>query len=372
MTIPAVLVGLQISAWIGFALSPARQQRADFRAYYYAGEMIRAGQARNLYQRYDPANVTSAFIHPAYEALLFLPLTFMSMRVAHVLWIGLNCGIIYFIYRALRPDLLNLHALFTWLPLGIFAAYLPINEALMQGQDSLLLALLVSVAFERLRRGRLFEAGIWLGLGAFRFQFLAAIILLFLLWSAWRLIAGCCLSAGGMFLLSIAIAGFRAQKDYVQLLRVLADPAQQPVIHMVNLRALMTALGTTSAGILAATSVLVLVLVAWFGRAASWHSRLLMSVAAACLLSYHMFLHDLSLLIVPIIITCDNALESREYIHLGILAAALAFPTLLAMQGLPLWANSMGSMIVLTQLVLLGRRYDFMPAKRSFPAEAEA
>src|SRR5579864_7936217 len=186
MTIPAVLVGLQISAWIGFVLSPGRQERADFRAYYYAGEMLRAGKVQQLYGAYDSANVTSAFIHPAYEALVFFPFSFLSMRLAHALWIVLNCGVIYCIYRVLRSDLAQLRALLAWLPFAILVSYLPINEALMQGQDSLLLALLVSLAFERLDHERLFSAGMLLGLGTFRFQFLAVLILLFLLWKGWR------------------------------------------------------------------------------------------------------------------------------------------------------------------------------------------
>ena len=363
MALPAVLIGLQISAWIGFVLSPARQERADFRAYYYAGEMVRTGRGHDLYQRYDPTNPTSAFIHPAYEALLFMPLTFLRMRAAHLLWVILNCVVIYFAYRALRPELNHLRELFAWLPVGIFASYLPINEALMQGQDSFLLLLLVAMAFMRLCGGRFFEAGVWLGLGVFRFQFLAVVLVLFLLWRGWKLAAGFCASGFAMFLLSVAVAGFAAQKEYVNLLRRLADPSQQPVSGMVNLRALMTASGAGSRAVLIGVSALMLLLVMWFGRGSSWNQRMLLAVAAACLLGYHTFLHDLSLLIVPIAVTCDAAVESREYIRLGVLAFVLALPTLLAMEGLPLWMNSVGAIIVVIVLAFATKKSDSLASQ---------
>jgi hypothetical protein len=370
MTIPAVLVGLQISAWIGFVLSPGRQQRADFRAYYYAGEMLRAGKAHQLYAAYDSVNVTSAFIHPAYEALLFCPFSFLPMRTAHLLWIVLNGGVIYFIYRILCSDLVRLRALLAWLPLAILVSYLPINEALMQGQDSLLLALLVSLSFERLQHGRLFPAGMLLGLGTFRFQFLAAIILLFLFWKGWRLIAGFCVTALPAFLLSSLLVGTEGQRQYLRLLKRLADPSQQPMTHMVNLRAFMTALGVSSTAILFALSVCALLFVAWLGRGAAWHSRLLLAVAASCLLSYHAFLHDLSLLIVPLMVTCDRALEKAKYLNLGILALVLAFPTFLAMVGLPLWANCLASTTMLAQIILLEKKPDSTAMECSVLSEA--
>src|SRR5215831_9937162 len=200
MSIPAVLIGLQLSAWIGFVLSPERQNRADFRAYYYAGEIVRSGRPHHLYDSYDRANITSAFIHPAYEAALFVPLTFLSIRTAHAVWIVINLGILAWISRLLNFAVANLRALLWWLPAAILAAFLPISECLMQGQDSLLLLFLIVLAFERLHREELFLAGALLGLGTFRFQFLAIVVLLFLLWKCWNFVAGFCTSAICMIL----------------------------------------------------------------------------------------------------------------------------------------------------------------------------
>lgn len=350
MAVPALLIGLQISAWIGFVLSPERQSRADFRAYYYSGQMLRAGRAHDLYAHYDAVNVTSAFIHPAYESLLFLPMSFVSMLAAHALWVVLNCIVILLIVRVISPALLHLRTVLPWLPLAMFAAYLPVNEALMQGQDSLLLALLISCCFMKLRNHESFVAGILLGLGVFRFQFLAITIILFLLWKRWRFVAGFCLSGALAFLVSTALVGWRGQVQYFHLLTRLADPNQQPMSHMVNLRALLGVAGISSPIALAALSAVGVLLLARVGRRQTSDSQFLLAIAAACLLSFHAFLHDLSLLIIPLIFICDQAFEMEKFLHLAVLAFVLALPTVLAILGLPLWLNSLGSVTILVQV----------------------
>jgi hypothetical protein len=116
--------------------------------------------------------------------------------------------------------------------------------------------------------------------------------------------------------------------------------------------------------LISVVSIIILLLVAWLGRRARWDSRLLLGIASACLLSYHVFLHDLSLLIIPIVVTCDRALAQGKYLNLGVLGVVLAFPTLLAMAGLPLWANSLASLVMLVQITVLEKELDFGPAKQ--------
>jgi hypothetical protein len=350
MAIPAVLVGLQISAWIGFIGSADRQRRADFRAYYYAGEMLHAGRIHDLYASYDAANVTSAFIHPAYESILFVPLSFFPIRIAHALWIVLNLAVVFLIYVALRGDLRHLWALLPWLPLAMLASYLPVNEALMQGQDSLLLALVFSLALSKLRERDSFAAGVCIGFGAFRFQFLVIVIVLFLIWKAWHVLLGFFVSASGALLLSTVLVGVKGEIQYFHLLQRLGDPGQQPVSHMVNVRAILSVLGVSSNSILIAVSLTLLVMVGWLGRNATWNNRLLMALVAGCLLGYHTFLHDLSLLIVPLILACDTAVKQAKYLNLGVLAIVLGLPTFLALFGFPLWLNAFGSGALLASI----------------------
>ncbi len=59
--------------------------------------------------------------------------------------------------------------------------FVPALLCLVQGQDSLLLLLLVVLAFTALRRGRAFAAGCWLGLGLFKFQLVLPIVVVLVL-----------------------------------------------------------------------------------------------------------------------------------------------------------------------------------------------
>jgi len=322
MGIPAVLIGIQIPAWVSFLLSPEMRWRADFRAYYVAGSILRAGQASHLYDVASD-NLTSAFIHPAYEAVLYLPLSFLSIGAAHVIWAAINFVLIFVLCRTLSEHIPNLRALLPWLPAALTFSFVPIGHTLMQGQDSLLLALLFAIALTKLHKEHLFTAGILVGLGAFRFQFLIPLIVLFALWRGWRILLSVMVSGGAALLASCALVGIRAQVHYFSVLRELADPSRQAVTHMANIRAVMTAAGLGSVTLVVLVSAGILIAIAWMGRAMSWSSRLLLAICAGCLLSYHFFLHDLSILIIPILVVCDQALAAKKYLQLASLMLAL-------------------------------------------------
>src|SRR5438876_10832819 len=83
MGIPAILLGIQLSVWIGFAFLPdAIWTRADFRDIYTSGYMVRSGYAHQLYdhavqwhfqnQLVSERTSLLAFDHLAYEAFLFV------------------------------------------------------------------------------------------------------------------------------------------------------------------------------------------------------------------------------------------------------------------------------------------------------------
>src|SRR5256885_10205153 len=89
--IPAILLGLQLSGWL-FFIPAIRDGHSDFRHLYTAGYMVRTGHSRDLYDyqaqmKFQDALVSRAqialpFNHLAYEALLFVPFSFVSYRAA--------------------------------------------------------------------------------------------------------------------------------------------------------------------------------------------------------------------------------------------------------------------------------------------------
>jgi len=109
----AILIGLPITGW-AFLLT--HNTLTDFRAYYIAGYMLRTSQP--LYdsalemevqnRNVSAEAVTVPFLHPAYEALVFVPLSFFNYVKAYWLWFAVNLTILAYVYRLLQPELMSL------------------------------------------------------------------------------------------------------------------------------------------------------------------------------------------------------------------------------------------------------------------------
>src|SRR5262249_33554574 len=151
----AILIGLPIMSWATFLLHVVPDGHADFRANYTAGYMVRTGQPLYNYElemdvqgrKVSPETVAAPFIHSAYEALVYVPVSFFSYLQAYWLWFAVNLIVLIYVYRLLRPQLTPLSAVASWVPAATFAAFMPVGAALVQGQDSLLLLLLLAVTF---------------------------------------------------------------------------------------------------------------------------------------------------------------------------------------------------------------------------------
>ena len=85
----AFLIGIHLWTWV-FTLPVFLHGRADFRQLYTAGYLVRSGRGHQLYD-YDTqfrfqnelvskAEIALPFIRPAYQALLFVPFSFLTYR----------------------------------------------------------------------------------------------------------------------------------------------------------------------------------------------------------------------------------------------------------------------------------------------------
>ena len=179
MAIPALLFGLLLGG-SRFAVSALMAGGVDFRQLYAAGYMVRTGHGHELYdyqgQQYFQNKVVSPglfplpYIRPAYQALLFAPLTFVSFRVAYALWFLLNVLLLFLCLRLLRPWTENLRAVWGLLPVAIALGFIPLGFAFMQGQDSILLLVLASATLVLLKRRKTFSGGAMLAMGLFKLQ----------------------------------------------------------------------------------------------------------------------------------------------------------------------------------------------------------
>jgi hypothetical protein len=192
----------KIVALLGFAVllvsvvfladRPPINERTDFSVTHIGSRMVYLGLGPKLYDLAEQQKLKGVLLpdaeplvyeHPPFEALLLAPLGALPYKTAYLIWGLINAAIWLTLTYLLRPyapapgD--DLRYLALWL---LFA---PLGVALFEGQSSLLLLLLYSIAFIQLRSGCDFRAGAILGLALFKFQFVIPLALIFLLQRKW-------------------------------------------------------------------------------------------------------------------------------------------------------------------------------------------
>ena len=325
-----IIFCMQFLAWLTF-LPKALRGHADFRQLYVAGYMVRTGHRTQLYdyaaQAYFQNTLVSnderalPFIRPAYQALMFVPFSLLPYRTAYLGFLLLNVLLLALAFLMLQPRLRGLSRVWPGLPPALFLGFYPVALALMQGQDSILLLGLLAAALVSLERNRDLTAGALAGVGLFKFQIVVPIVLLFLLWRRWRFVKGFMFSAILVGLLSFITSGWAETVVFVHsLLSVGAGlPAVPGEINfplriniMANLRGLIYGLASLRAPQrwLQVTTLLLSSLVVISVRARGRQQRgggaLVLAITAGVLVSYYLFIHDLSILLIPIVLTLDR------------------------------------------------------------------
>ncbi len=305
----------------------------DFAAFYSAGSIVRQGLGKQLYdeptqyraQQQFAAEVSIrqgalAYTHPPFEALWFVPFTRVSYFTAYVLWDLTNLLFLLTLFYLLRtsvPWLRQVPALF-WL-LGCLA-FFPVFFALLHGQDTIVLALLMTAVYVLLRRNRDIAAGCCLGLCVFRFHLVVPLILILLYQKRIRTMFGFVPTAAALGMISVVIVGWHSAFDYPGYIWHL-EPARRIVSSgMANVRGLLDPVLIPLTSKLAADIVILIVSLALiFFAARRWRLNsqaefdlgFALSVIVTVLVGYHTLAHDLTLLLLPITLTvqhlCGNA-----------------------------------------------------------------
>jgi Glycosyltransferase family 87 len=322
--------------WLPFGLHAL----TDFRQLYTGGYMIRTGHAYELYD-YDaqmrfqhrlfalPPNAPILLInHPAFEELIFAPLTLLPYRTAFFLFMFINAAAVVVSALFLRPHTGTIRARWKWAPLLLIAGFFPLSRAMLQGQDSILVLLVLCCTLVLIDGSRPLSAGLVLGLAMFRFEVVLPIAVI-LLWRGLRFVLGFLISAGAAVLVSIFTVGLHGSAMYVQLLlsislhlhdaTSIARTAINP-FEMMNLRGLLAAVLWTRIphrffeALLLAASLLVIYC------ASKMRPSLATAIVAASLVSYHFLGHDASIWLIPIF----AALSSASVVQ-GVLGTCLLF-----------------------------------------------
>jgi hypothetical protein len=204
---------------------PPTMEKTDFSVTYIGSRMVYLGQGSKLYDLAEQQKLKKLLLpdaepllyeHPPFEALLLAPLGALPYKTAYLIWGLINVAIWLMLPYLLRPyapaprD--DLGYLVLWL---LFA---PLGVTLFQGQSSLVVLLLYSIAFIELKCGRDFKAGAIFGLALFKFQFIIPFAIIFALRRQWRFIRGFLATAAGLGVLSVVAVGWPGIWGYIHLL----------------------------------------------------------------------------------------------------------------------------------------------------------
>src|SRR5216683_6185565 len=167
-----VATGLLLNGFIAWKdRDLVRKGYPDFTIFYSAGKMVRAGMASSLYDERVEFQTQLQFApdvsirhgslpynHPPFEALLFVPLTFLPYLPAYLAWNAASLGLMGLALWLLRPHvpLLRTGSLAVWILCAV--AFFPIFICLLQGQDMLLFFFLLAMAYVCLKEGSDFVA----------------------------------------------------------------------------------------------------------------------------------------------------------------------------------------------------------------------
>ncbi len=336
------------------------QGYGDFASFYTAGKIVRSGQSMRLYdpglqwsvQQQFASKVTIRlgplpYIRPPFEALLFLPFTYVSYPVAYVIWLLLKI-ILLFLALLVMPRFDEVRPSFRGLGVEMLLclAYFPVGFDLLHGQDSILVLLILVLGLKLWLNGANFGSGAVLALGLFKFHLLVPLIAILALRRQWRVLLGFSGVAAALFAVSVYMVRWRGILHYPKYLWSLDRlPGFGMAIArgMPNFRGLATvflgdgafppAAKWTLFGI---TAIGVLIGTAYF-QTENRRSALLgfcFAIAVILATSYYANSYDLTLLLLPLLILGPSFLRGIDFtgwprnLFLGSTAVLLFTPLL--------------------------------------------
>ncbi len=307
----------------------------DFTIFYTAGTILRQGLGHQLYDKKVQYEVQESFTghiafrkgplpynHPPFEALIFVPLTLLPYPQAFAAWDLLNVGALFGVAVLLRKSVGTLHLIPPWKFVMGSIAFFPVFACLLEGQDSILLLLFCALAFHALRKKADLVGGCWLALAAFKFQFIVPIVLLLVIWKRRRVALGFGAVAIVLGFISVKLVGVEPMLQYPgYVLQIANTPGLGglPPEYLPNLRGLAMGWhglfsGAVGAALASLSSIVVFLFAAWKGRASARPGKLELQFSLAILVSgliaWQTNSHDLSLLILPLVLITDYCLRA--------------------------------------------------------------
>lgn len=301
----------------------------DFRAYYTGSYMLGRGVRASFYtlqtqffwqhQLFPRLSVYKEllpFLSPPFVALLFTPFLFFPLSWGYMLWgMGNLIILLYFCRVILRTSMKWQEK---YILVCLLLTFFPIWNCVILGQTSLILALGLYVSYRSLSNGQDIGAGLWLGLLFIKPQYIL-LPLTFLLWKKPKAGIACIIAGIIFYMISIGLIGIKGMITYGLFLRHFLNDNGIVFLSIENTwRSFSSSLNFLPIlwrDILkVAGNVLFLCGAFWnFGKQISLSLQWVLITLVIILISPHTNYHDLSVLIVPALITVPQGKRYRWY-----------------------------------------------------------
>lgn len=322
-TATTVYLACMVSMQIGILWElrkPISTGFGDFAAFYTASKMVRDGNGRQLYDLHKQWIVQRSFapgvairqgplpfIRPPFQSLLLLPLAYLPYPWAAAAWL-LASVLLLIAIPFVAPRSQPVARFWPGALEGVFCLGLfPVGNALLNGQDSIVLLFLLFCAISSLLRGSDYWAGALLALCLFKFHLIWLIVVFLLLKRKYRVLGPFGVVAIFLLLLSTMLVGWHDLIEYPQYVLKLDQTAGAGLTTleaMPTLRPLVTALFGTSipAGVALAIAGVVGVFLVWKSEGTKQVGGIDISllIVVTLLTAYHAYSYDLTLLLIPI------------------------------------------------------------------------
>lgn len=302
----------------------------DFSEFYAAGQIVRHGSGGSLYDlrtqaefQLEVAPVHAFYLRPPFEAVLFVPFTYLSYRGAYLAWTIFCLAVLLTTVWIIQHHTSVLEAMRQYargipVDLGLLfvicLTFEPTMDCFLIGQDALLMLFVYTLVYIALVRQRQAAAGALLACGLFKFHLVLPFAFIFLLRRRWSFLLGFCGVALLLFGLSLAVSGPHVVRSYAHLFM---DPGYRKLMgfqpeYAANIRGLVYVLGGSRIpGVASAALVLLLSLLLLWRAATAWNDgepglSFSAAVIAVLLTGVHLFVYDLCIVLLPVAIVCGE------------------------------------------------------------------
>lgn len=335
ITLFFIVVTLLIATYIGH-IDAEIFKKGDFIAFYSAGTIMSESGAFDSPALYDldkqrlvqeqtgvikPGEVHIPYLNPPTLAWLMIPFSKIPYVTALNVWRVMNILVaalsVIVITKHLKLDLK------WWDSLTILLVSMPGFAVLFNGQITFLLIGLYGLSYMLLINNRHLSAGFVLGLGALKPQLFLFLPVVFFFQRRWAALAGFMAGIGFTIFASIILVGIDGITEYLKVFtsEIYMTGIQSLAYRMYSLPAFIRLfLPEANATYIAiATSLTLAVIIGYWSYKKTYKADIptlfTVSILATLIAVPHLFHYDLSLLLIPFLVTYSwSREEARDYI----------------------------------------------------------